>query len=490
MKDSKLVRLLKTLSKAEWKEFEKFAASPYFNRGRNYIPYIKELKKFYPRFDSVKLAREHIYSALYPGKKCNDSVMFTVTSGLYSLAEEFLIQKEVESNQFNKDLHLLSQLSVRNVDGIHNRFFQSIEKRLQSQKAGKDFFALLAELQTHKVQHSMKGNYEKSLAENVPARGDYHIFNFIVVLLNEVRDQVVLKDNYNITSGKDLSGRIYRAIDLEKLTEYTDEHYPQLAPVMKTIVKCYAASLSTGSIYFEAKELIMQHYNLFNNNLLRELILIMEGGAAMRLNSGNREFIREWHELHRFSVDKRIHIYETNKYIHPLTAHNMLNMAFWNKEYGWIEYFINEHQTDFPGEFRDYLVNIGSVYLHISRREFNKALKLLTTIDEKLFSFKKRVRSLLLITYYELGDYELALNGLDSIKHFIDNNKDKYTELSKDSSLIFISFYEKLLKHKFDGTELNLRLLRERIMREKPSQSLDWLIEKIEAIEETISANK
>jgi hypothetical protein len=483
MRDSKLVRLVKTFSKAEWKEFEKFANSPYFNRGRNYIPYLRVLKKFYPGFDSEKLTKEHIYSMLYPGKKCNDAVMFTVTSGLYCLAEEFLIQKEVELNQFNRDLHLLNQFSKRNIDGIHNRLFTSIEKKLQTQKAGKDIFELFAELHTHKVQHSMKGNYEKSLAENVPARGDYHIFNFIVVLLNEVRDQVVLKGNYNITVRNDLPKRIYNKIDFEDLIEYTDEHYPKFSPVMKTIMKCYAASLSTDDIYYEAKELMMRHYSLFDKNLLRELVLIMEGGAAMRLNTGDRQYVREWHELHRFSVERGLHIYETQKYVHPLVAHNMLNMAFWNKEYKWIEFFINDHQSEFPDEFRNYLTTIGKVYLHISRKEFNQALKLLTIIDDSLFSFKKRVRTLQQIIYYEIKEHELALNGLDSFKHFIDNNQQKYSERERSALLIFISIYEQLLRHSFGGNEANLKLLKKRILNENPSQSFDWLLEKIEELE-------
>ena len=179
MKDSKLVKILRTFSKAEWKDFEKFAASQYFNGGRNYLPYLKLLRKYYPEFDSKKLTRESVYKALYPGKKYKDSVIFTVTSGLYSLAEEFLINKNAEGNRFEKEMNLLSQLSLRNIDGIHNKRFAEIENRLHSQKAGQDIFELYGRLQTHKIQHSMKGNYEKILKENVPLRADYNNFNFI-----------------------------------------------------------------------------------------------------------------------------------------------------------------------------------------------------------------------------------------------------------------------------------------------------------------------
>ena len=227
----------------------------------------------------------------------------------------------------------------------------------------------------------------------------------------------------------------------------------------------------------------MRHYALFDNNLLRELVLIMEGGCAMRLNTGDRQYVREWHELHRFSVERGLHIYETQKYVHPLIAHNMLNMAFWNKEYKWIEFFIDEHQKEFPDEFRNYLVSIGNVYLFVSRKEFNQALKLLTSVDDSLFSFKKRVRTLQLLIYYELKEHELALSGIDSFKHFIENNKDKYNQRERAVLLIFLSIYEQLLKHRFGGNEANLKQLKQRILNENPSQSLDWLLEKIAELE-------
>ena len=62
MKNSKLIQVLKSFSAGDWKEFKKFAVSPYFNKGRDYIPLLEELKVFYPNFDSDKLTSEYIYS--------------------------------------------------------------------------------------------------------------------------------------------------------------------------------------------------------------------------------------------------------------------------------------------------------------------------------------------------------------------------------------------------------------------------------------------
>ena len=97
MEETKLIRLLKTFSGGEWKKFEKFAASPYFNGGRNYMPLVKELKKFSPGFESPRLTKEHLYGKIYPGKPFKETVVNTMLSGIYSLAEEFLVQHQLNN---------------------------------------------------------------------------------------------------------------------------------------------------------------------------------------------------------------------------------------------------------------------------------------------------------------------------------------------------------------------------------------------------------
>ncbi len=64
-----LYKLLATFSDDEWKEFEKFVASPYFNKGRNFGSIMKLLRKHRPEFSSKELFKENLYKKLYPGKE-------------------------------------------------------------------------------------------------------------------------------------------------------------------------------------------------------------------------------------------------------------------------------------------------------------------------------------------------------------------------------------------------------------------------------------
>ena len=85
MKDTKLIQTLKTFTSDEIKNFEKFAASSYFNKGRNYLPLLTELKKFQPSFDNERLTAEYLYKKIYRGRKFNKQVMWNLVSGLEKL---------------------------------------------------------------------------------------------------------------------------------------------------------------------------------------------------------------------------------------------------------------------------------------------------------------------------------------------------------------------------------------------------------------------
>ncbi|MBK8983686.1 MAG: hypothetical protein IPM38_15555 [Ignavibacteria bacterium] len=68
MRSLRLVNILKTFTKEEIKEFEKFVASPYFSRGRNLSPFFSVIKKYYPEFYPDQYSAEKIFRELFSGK--------------------------------------------------------------------------------------------------------------------------------------------------------------------------------------------------------------------------------------------------------------------------------------------------------------------------------------------------------------------------------------------------------------------------------------
>lgn len=111
MKDTKLIQLLKTFSKEEIKELEKFVASPYFSRGRDLKPFYRILKSYHPEFNNLNFTYEKIYRKLYPKEKYNKSkaenVIRVLSSELTKLTEEFITIRDLRSNEFRSRICLL-----------------------------------------------------------------------------------------------------------------------------------------------------------------------------------------------------------------------------------------------------------------------------------------------------------------------------------------------------------------------------------------------
>jgi len=152
VENSRLIQILRTFSKQEWKDFGKFVASPYFNGGRDLTALLKVLKNFYPDFSSNKMTRENIYSSLFPGKTYKNTVMKTMLSGLNSMAKQFAAQKVFDTNRF--------EIINAKLNSFHNR---NLEKQFSdTMKFASERFS---ELGIVDPLDSLRNKYEISLIE-------------------------------------------------------------------------------------------------------------------------------------------------------------------------------------------------------------------------------------------------------------------------------------------------------------------------------------
>ena len=95
MHSSTLIRLLSKLNKEEWKRFDKFIRSPYFNSNKSVIQLFELLKKYAPDFATPKLNKEKVSQKIYPKTPYKEKRMWQLMSDLKGLAEQFLV---VEKN--------------------------------------------------------------------------------------------------------------------------------------------------------------------------------------------------------------------------------------------------------------------------------------------------------------------------------------------------------------------------------------------------------
>ncbi len=128
MENSKLLVILRTLTKAELRELEKFISSSYFTTGRDCTELYGILKQSWPDFKGEKVQKKYVYESLYAGKTYGDkksiSVLSTISSELYRLVKEYLTYSGLKSDERGKKLLLLRNLPSRHIYHISPALFK------------------------------------------------------------------------------------------------------------------------------------------------------------------------------------------------------------------------------------------------------------------------------------------------------------------------------------------------------------------------------
>ena len=104
---SNLISLLKSFTKVEMKQIDKFVHSPFHNNRNEVSRFYDRIKSYFPGFDNREFQKEKIYSKLYPGGKYKDDVIRRLSSNLFKLAEEYGAYKTFRNVRFDYNKYLL-----------------------------------------------------------------------------------------------------------------------------------------------------------------------------------------------------------------------------------------------------------------------------------------------------------------------------------------------------------------------------------------------
>jgi len=138
---SKLILLLQTFSKQEFRYLGDFVNSPYFNKEKVLMELYNILKKHYPDFSPEGFTREIIYESLFPGKKFNDAILRNTFSKFLKLAGKFLSAHNFDKSEFHSRLFLLEELKARKQEGLFVKYWSEAESSLEEDSIkNEDYF--------------------------------------------------------------------------------------------------------------------------------------------------------------------------------------------------------------------------------------------------------------------------------------------------------------------------------------------------------------
>ncbi|MBK8551550.1 MAG: hypothetical protein IPL53_11015 [Ignavibacteria bacterium] len=342
----KLFEKLRLIGKSEWKDFEKFVSSPYFNKGRNYLPLLNILKEFYPDFESKKLTREYLYNQFYKGKEFNENVINTILSGLSNICDEFFVYQNFREKE-NREIRLLNEYIKRGDETGAAKYSRIVESGLSKiPRDSLDFFENLDKIDALQLYYAM--NYKKGKRCDALINGIKNLIYFTMIQSFIFKKEILLYDKryMEYEFGSTVSGKMMDTIDFEKLLNIIQEEDPASFPILKIyyLVMKQLSDIENDDYYSVIKVLLSENINNLDADTGKRLLLNIMSICNMKSNSGKKEFVKESFQIMKKLVqEKYFDDIHGTAYFPPSHFRNIVKAGIEVNETEWVENFVNDY---------------------------------------------------------------------------------------------------------------------------------------------------
>ncbi len=475
-----LIEVLKALNPGEFREFGRFAASPFHNGRKEVDRFFRVIKPYYPTFDDKKMQKKNLFKKLYPGKKYDDSIIRKLSSFLLKAAERYLAYTGLEEDSFYLELSLAIQLSNK---GLYNHS----EKKL---KALDDKYKLLIGdyeyyfwkrymIERHKNAIFAYRGDDHLASEAIMNRTDYLSYHMAVMICKSLISLYINQKNFNADYSKSDFHIFINNFNFEKyiaeLQNKGHDYYQIIA------VEYYQAMalLEPGSddYFIEFKKLLKSELGKFSYIEQINLFSIFEAVCTLKIESGKKEFSEDLFEAYKEMLDKKLYSYSPGGSFILRIFRNIVHAAVNLKEYTWLESFMEKYLKELPPDTVENMGSLARALLLFEKGEYGKSLEAVSLIQYELFHFKIDIKNLQLRIFYELGLFEEANSLIDTYKRFISGNRyisGRYKELAGN----FINLTERILIAREKNDKFSAKTIISEISENKNTLYDDWLTEK------------
>jgi len=464
MKDLKLISLLKTFSKTEIKDFEKYLQSSFLNKSGEYISnFFESIKKYYPDFNQENFTRQNIFKSIYPKEKYNDARMRKLNSEAMKLCLDFLAMKRFIENEFEKGIFILEELEKRNSDTLFEIKSKELSKKLESRKI-KDY-------EYYKEKHELIQK-NKSFYFNRERKKAIALYDEEMELLSKYFSLLYIhKFIERFMEKKSFTEKEFFLPFFKEVTSFVEENYLG----KENLFDLYYTELMlhvTGEekYYFSLKHLKEKLHNKIYNNSLSLIYFTLTNFATEQLEQGKTNYLNELFILQKEILKRKLYgnIFSEFLYLNIVTTAVRLN------EIKFAEKFISEYKNKMNEDVREDTFSYCLASILFAKKQYSEALETLAKIHFGFSLHKYLIKNLTLKIHYELNETEAIYSIIDSFKHTLKRDK-PVPENIRLLIVNFVNFIRELSRIK--NGEKQKEDIEERIRNEFTAEKI-WLLAK------------
>jgi hypothetical protein len=468
MHNSRLVTLLRSLSRSEMLGLKKFVSTPFFNQRRE-VPALLDTLDQSLRTGKPLPDKATLYRALFGEGAPSDQRVRMAMTFLYQLTGQYLAVQDFLADPADWQLRLAGvlrrrQLPVHAAQAQAEAARQHRQSTLQNADFQQQQYEILLEQYRADASSAQPGNHLQALSTQLDT----------AFLSRKLWQACFLHSHHTRTPEPLDQGLLPAAL------EHLHQHPALLTePAVGIYYWCYRMLTEpTDDAHFQQFKHLVQAGDggpQFPPEELRDLYILAINFCIRQYNAGNSGYLREQFDFYRVGLERGYFLVEG--FLSHLSYLNAATVAMVLGEMAWAEAFIADYAHLLLPAYRERLPSFNQARLEYRRRRLDAALLLLQKADYRDPLLHLAAKTLQLKIFYELGEYDLLTAHLQTMQAFVGRKK---TSLGyhRDNYLALLRFTRKLLEtNLFDK---NLRAaLRSSIEQTKAVAEKEWLLEQV-----------
>lgn len=483
---SQVVLLLKSLSKEELREFDKFVRSPLHNSRKEVVRYLKELKQFHPAFEHPKFTKQKIYSKLYQGSAYRDDVIRLLNSYLLKCLRNFLIFQRLNKDELLSQKLFLEQLINRNADSLAESEYGKCLAQLENRPRAENYYKDKAEIEQLAMIHYSKKEQDFKEGERYYKVPEYWVCHSMIRLFRGLQNLHAVSRSFRKEPEIGLLSAFSECFNEEKFVDLLQSNSPNYSPDIGMAYYQYKMwqEKNNEEHFFKLWSLLRKESGKLDYWLKDEVYSsLIDYCDYKSTEEANEKFTRIDFDLIKEMEKDGMFISGNRPSIDLTTFEVCCYHALSLKEHEWFKYFLNKYSERIDPLYRSNLTNYFWAEYYYAIKSYDSALNCLAKTSYQRLIDNIRIKGLALRIYYDIGDAEGALSTIDSAKHASFIKKDKSNQWTIKSFKNFVSVLEKMIKIREKMNIEDIVELKDKIKNIEFIAPRPWLLNRIEELE-------
>lgn len=429
MNNSSFIKLLRKCSNKEWKDFQEYVFSPFFNKNKKVRQLCDLVLKYAPNFNHSSLNKQNIFPILFKNRPYDRLPINNVISDLYQLLLDFLAFQELsERPQRLLDFQMKALLKKEMTQLAEQRSRRFRQIQANSKWRDHEFFQqkylLFENLDELFLTHQKRG-YDENLQLKSDAFDVYYFANKLRIACDMASRNVVLNANYECRF-------------LNVFLKYFDENELdwKSIPVLKIYVKILQMLESEVAEvhYFDLKKLLEKYFEIFPKSELTGIYSYLLNFCIKKINFGKSGFYTEILELYKVLLNREL-IFK-NEFLTQWTFRNIVTAGIRSNELDWAENFILNYQHRLLPEEQKNAVSYNLAAVYFAQKNYQNALQILQNVTFTDNFYQLSAKTIQLKSYFELEETEAFYSLVSSFLKYLRRN----TQLSDYHKELNVSF--------------------------------------------------